>query len=179
MNMDEHTDFAAEYRGMSDEQLLEIAGEGELVDEAQQALQVEMQNRKLTPAMVQAYHSETQRYLLAQKAEDPNVRPSLFGMGFSLYGRAYLSEEDKSQGIQVRTKWFTLRGVPVIPIASYRYSCQHVTTGLIDWKEEKVIDQVPLNWRQAGITWLKTIGPLILIIAITIAAVAWQDRTHK
>jgi hypothetical protein len=179
MNMTEKTDFATEYRRMTDEQLLGIAGEGELVDEAKFALQVEMQNRKLTPEMVQSYRSETLRYQLAQKAEDPNVRRSLFGLGFNLCGRAYLSEEDGKRGIQVRTKWFTLRGLPIVPIASYRYSCQDVTTGLVQWKEEKLIDQVPLNWNQAMRTWVKSTGLLVLAIALTFLFLAWQDRAHR
>jgi hypothetical protein len=158
---------------------LQIAGEGGLVDEAKLALEVEMQNRKLTPEMIQNYCAETLRYELAQKAADPNVSRSLFGLGFCLYGRAYLSEDDRTQGIQVRTKWFTLRGLPIIPIASYRYSCQDVTTGLIQWKEEKVIEQVPLNWKQALQTWVKSTGLFVLAIAITILYVAWQDRSHR
>jgi murein L,D-transpeptidase YcbB/YkuD len=177
MNLTEHTDFASEYRGMTDEQLLEIAGEGELVDEAQQALQIEMKNRKLTPEMVQSYHAETQRYLLAQKAE---VKSELFNFSlFRLYGRTYISEEDKAQGIQVRTKWLTLRGLPIVPVASYRYSCQNVTTGQIKWNEEKVIDQVPLNWNQAIRTWLKSTGLFVLLISLTIICLVWQDRSHR
>jgi hypothetical protein len=170
MSMTEHTDFATEYRGMTDEQLLGIAGEGELVDEAQQALQIEMKNRKLTPEMVQSYHAETQRYLLAQKAE---IKSELFSFSlFRLYGRAYLSEEDKAQGIQVRTKWLTLRGLPIIPVASYRYSCKDLTTGQIQWREEKVIDQIPLNWNQAIRTWVKSTGLFVLVIALTIIYLA-------
>jgi hypothetical protein len=176
MNMNEHTDFATQYRGMTDEQLLEIAGEGSLVEEAHEALRVEMQNRKLTPEMVHNYHAETQRYQLAQKAE---VNRVLLGNSFfRLYGRAYLSEEDRAQGIQVRTKWFTMRGLPIIPIASYRYSCHNVTTGLVEWKEEKVIDKVPLNWRQAGLTWIKTTGLLVLTFVLVAIYAAWQDKAH-
>jgi hypothetical protein len=178
MNLTEHTDFAAEYRAKTDEQLLQIAGEGDLLDEARLALHSEMQTRKLTPEMVKDYRAETQRYELAQRAEDPNVSRSLLGMGFSLFGRAYLSEEDRAHGIQVRTKWFTLRGLPVIPIASYRYSCHDVTTGLIHWKEEKVIDRVGLNWRQVGLTWLKTTGLFVFAALLFIAFLAWRDRTQ-
>jgi hypothetical protein len=177
VNQNAHTDFAAQYRDMTDEQLLEIAGEGELVEEAQQALRVEMQNRKLTPEMVQSYHAEMQRYLLAQKAE---IKHGLFSFSWiRLYGRMYLSDEDKAQGIQVRTKWFTMRGLPIFPIASYRYSCHEVTTGQIRWKEEKVIDQVPLNWNQAIGTWVKSTGLLVLMIALTVIYLSVQDRAHR
>jgi hypothetical protein len=176
--MDEHTNFAVEYKGLTDEQLLQIAGEGGLVEEAAQAIQIEMRSRKLTPAMVENYRAETQRYELARKAEDPNRSQSMFGTGFTILGRAYLSDQDKAQGIQVRTKWFALRGLPLFPVASYRYSCQDVTTGLIQWKEEKVIDQVPLNWKQAGRTWLKTTGLIILSLALLIAFLEWRNSLH-
>jgi hypothetical protein len=175
MNMTEKTDFPAEYRGMTDEQLLEIAGEGGLVDEAKSALQVEMQNRKLTPEMVENYHSEMERYRLGQKER---TRQALTTGFFRLFGRSYLSEEDKAQGIQLRTKWLALRGLPIIPIASYRYSCHRVTTGFIEWKEEKVIDRVPLNWNQAIRTWVQSTGLVVLTIALSLIYLAWQYRAH-
>jgi hypothetical protein len=177
--MTTQADFATTYQHMSDEQLLQIGGEGRLVEEATLALQTEMRRRKLTPEMVKSFRSETLRYELAQKAEDPNVRRGLFGLGFRLYGRAYLSDEDKHHGIQVRTKWFTLRGLPIIPTASYRYSCHDVTTGLIEWKEERVIDQVPLNWKQAIRTWAKSTGLFLLAVALTFAFLVWHDRVHN
>jgi hypothetical protein len=176
MNMNEHTDFAAEYRGMTDEQLLEIAGEGELVDEALQALRIEMQNRKLTPEMVQSYHSEMQRYQAAQKARTQEALTTGF---FRKFGRAYLSEEDKQRSIQVRTEWFALRGLPIIPIASYRCSSQKVTTGFIQWKEDKVIDRVPLNWNQVIGTWVKSTGLFVLVISLAIIYLAWNVRSHR
>jgi len=142
---------------MSDEQLLQIAGEGGLVGEAKLALQAEMENRKLTTEMVQSYRSEMLRYGNAAKTRDEDLKPiigtRLLVGSFALLGRSYLSEDDKVRGIVVRTKWFEIRGFPIFPVASYRFSRKEVTTGLIKWNEEKLIDQIPLNWNQAIRTW--------------------------
>jgi hypothetical protein len=171
-------DFALEYRDMSDEQLLQIAGEGGFVDDAKLALQAEMAHRKLTTEMVKSYRSEQQKYEDAQKVGDPNVHATM-GTGFVVYGRDYLSEDDRTHGIQVRTKWLAIRGFPIFPVASYRYSCHQVATGLIKWKDEKLIGQVPLYWKQVIRTWLKTIGVFILGGIVVFLFLAWQDKSHK
>jgi hypothetical protein len=178
MSMTEHTDFATEYRGMTDEQLLEVAGEGELVDEAQQALQVEMQNRKLTRQMADTYHAGQMRFKNAGKIKDPN-NSTFAGIGFRTFGRACLSEGDRANGIEVRTKWFVLRDLPIFPVASYRYSRKEMTTGQISWTEEKLIDRVPLDWKQAIRTWSVGIGFIVLTITLVALFVAWQDRAHR
>jgi hypothetical protein len=45
--MSTHIDFATQYRNMTDDQLLQIASDGGLVDEATVALNSEMASRKL------------------------------------------------------------------------------------------------------------------------------------
>ena len=168
---------------MTDDQLLQIAGEGDLVDEANLALRTEMTHRKLTSEMIQSYRSEMLRYENAAKARDEDLKlitgTTLIIGRFALLGRSYLSEEDRARGIEVRTKWFEIRGFPIFPIASYRFSREEVTTGLIKWNEEKLIDQIPLNWNQAIRTWFKTIGLAILFMALVFLFLAWQERSHR
>jgi hypothetical protein len=176
-------DFAAEYREMTDEQLMEVAGEGGLVDEAQLALRAEMANRKLTTEMVRSYRSEMLRYWSADNARAESLKPitgNRLPLGkFMLFGRSYLSEDDKAHGIEVRTKWFTFRGFPIFPVASYRFSREQLTTGLIEWNEEKPINQIPLNWNQAIRTWFKTAGLFILGAGLVVIYLAWQEKSHK
>jgi hypothetical protein len=175
--MNSPTDFALQYRTLADEQLLQIAGEGGLVDEAKLALHTEMGKRKLTTEMVEKYRAEQQRYEDQRKKSNP-IRPTM-DIGTRLYGRDFLTDEDRSRGIQVRTKWFCLRGLPIVPLASYRYSCQNVTTGLIDWKEEKLIGQVPLYWKQVIRTWIKFLLFFVAGITLVILFLAWQERSPR
>jgi hypothetical protein len=174
------SDVALEYSKMRDEQLLQIAGEGGLVDEAKLALQVEMERRNLTAKMVDDYRSEQLRYESGRKWKDPNVRSFyIFRTGFRVFGRAYLSDEDNANGIAVRTKWFVAMGIPIFPVASYRYCQKEVTTGMIDWTEMKLIGRVSLNWRQASRTWLVGMGSIVLISGMFVALLWWADRSHR
>jgi hypothetical protein len=94
-------------------------------------------------------------------------------LGLQFFGRRYLNKADRKANIQIRTKWFTMSGIPLIPIASYRFKCasssgksSHAST------EQRVIDRVSLDWAQVFLTWSKTailfIGIGLLIVGISL-----------
>ncbi len=173
------TNFATEYEGMSDDELLRITAEGDLVEEAKIALQAEMSKRKLTKDAVTKYQVDEQR-LTEQNSKDKEAKTAnFFGYGFEFFGRAYLSEEDRSHGIQVRTKWFSISHTPIFPIASYRYECKERSIGKAHVEQEKLLNQVPLNWKQVITTYAKTIGIVILTIAAIVAWNALRNWLHR
>jgi len=173
------TNFATEYQSMSDDELLRIAAEGDLVEEAKMALQTEMSKRKLTKDAVTKFQTEQHRAEQARKEKEAKSRPNFLGYGFALYGRSYLSEEDRSHGIQVRTKWFVMRYTPIFPIASYRFECKERNIGDAHVEQEKLLNQVPLNWKQVITTYAKTIGMVILVLGLLIAWEAFRNGHHR
>jgi hypothetical protein len=174
-----YANFATEYQDLPDDDLLRIAAEGDLVEEAKIALQAEMSRRKLTKDAVTKYQVDEQRQAEQNRKETGAKTANFFGYGFEFFGRAYLSEEDRSHGIQVRTKWFSIRHTPIFPIASYRCQCKERNLGKAHVEQEKLLNQVPLNWKQVIATYAKTIGIVILTIVAIVAWNAFRKWLHR
>ncbi len=166
------SDFAVEYHRLTDDELLQISSEGGLVAEAKSALQAELSSRKLSSHSLDTYKEDqlrNQRVRLEQSNESGCFR---------LYGRKILSDGDTSQSTEIRTKWFALRSVPIFPIASYRYSRRQRTLGKASLTEEKLIEQVPLNWGQVLQTAAITYGLILLTLVLIVVIGEWQIKTH-
>jgi hypothetical protein len=166
------------YQTLTDHELLNLKSEGGFTEEAEQVLGNELARRKLASADLKRYVAETKRNNLREEVEERGGGYRELGLQF--FGRRYLNEADKEANIQIRTKWFTISGIPLIPIASYRFKC---TSNPGKWFEkntqQNVIERVPLNWIQVFITWGKTatlvIGGFLLVVGILEAkrALGW------
>jgi hypothetical protein len=150
------------YEALTDTALLNLAREGGFTEEAQQVLAKELRRRNLNDNDVKRYVTRGEQIKLHEEAEERGSRGR--GPGLLFFGRRFLNNSDKEANIQLRTKFFALGGIPLIPIASYRFKC----TG--HREQGRVIDRVPLNWAQVFITWGKTaillIGAGLLIVGI-------------
>jgi hypothetical protein len=165
-------DFAARYRNMTDDQLLQIASEGGLADGADLLLHSEMASRKLTPQSMSSYKTEL---LECEREQTENANKS--GL-FRLFGRRLVSQEGIAQRVEVRTKWFAPRGIPVFPVASYRYARKQKTMGKATVTHEALIGRVPLDWGQVLRTGAISYGLVILTFFLLVVAAEWQGRTH-
>ena len=157
---------------MTDDQLLQIASEGGLADEAAVALHSEMASRRLTPQAMSSYKADQVEY------EREQVERSNSSGLFRLFGRKVVSSEDTDHRVEVRTKWFAPRGVPIFPVASYRYSCRQKTIGKATSSHQGLIDRVPLDWGQVLRTGAITYGLIILSLTLLVVAAEWQNKTH-
>jgi hypothetical protein len=157
---------------MTDDQLLQIASEGGLTDEAAVALHGEMASRKLSSQAVSSYEAD-------QRAnERKQVEKSNQSGVFRLFGRRLISQHNTTHRVEIRTKWFALRGIPVFPVASYRYSCQQKTIGKATARHERLIDRVPLDWGQVLRTAAITYGLMILTLTLLGFIAEWQAKMH-
>ena len=164
--MSTHTDFAKTYEDMSDGQLLQTANEGGFVDEAKQALANELHRRNLRKSDL-SHHKESPRARLRQEATEREFPLSRYGgTGLFFFGRHYLTPADKEANIQLRTKWIALSYLPLIPLASYRFKCKQQGWKLFHWTDQVVLNQVPLNWDQVFLTWLKASPVYIAILTL-------------
>lgn len=107
------------YRTLTDDELLNLKREGGLTEEASRVLRNELTRRKIAPGELKRYVGETERMILREEVQEKGGGYRLPGLQF--FGKRYLNEADKKAEIQVRTKWFTLSGIPLVPIASYRF----------------------------------------------------------
>jgi hypothetical protein len=127
-------------------------------------------SRNLGPGDLKRYVAATQRNKLREEVTERGG--GYRSLGFQFFGGRYLNESDRGANILIRTKWFTISGIPLIPIASYRFKC---TSRPGKWSQsntgQKVIDRVSLDWAQVFITWIKTailfVGAGLLIVVIS------------
>ncbi len=157
---------------MTDDQLLHLASDGGLTDEAAIALRSEMATRRLTSQAMSSYKSdllESKRTQLEQANYSGICR---------LFGRKVISQSDTTHDIVIRTKWFAPRGLPLFPVGSYRYSRKRRTIGTATSIQEELIDRVPLNWGQVLRTGALSYGLVILTMALIVLWAEWQNKTH-
>jgi hypothetical protein len=158
------------YKTLTDHELLNLRAEGGFTEEAEQVLSKELVSRHLGSGDVKKYVAASERNSLRDEVVERGGGYRSLGLQF--FGKAFLNESDKAASIQVRTKWFTMSGIPLVPIASYRFKCaKNSGSSSPTDTQRSVINRVPLNWPQVFMTFAKTamlfIGAGLLIVAIS------------
>ena len=154
--------LAKHYETLTDAKLLSLKSEGGLSEEALPVLADELKRRNLKDADLR-HHAVPERIKLREEATEKGFR--FRGPGFLFFGRSYLNGTDKEANIQLRTKWFAMAGIPLVPIASYRFKCTGDTG-------QRAVGRVPLNWKQVRLTGMKT---AIVVLGLALLFV-WYRR---
>jgi hypothetical protein len=158
------------YQTLTDQQLLNLKREGGFTVEAEQVLGKELARRNLGPRDLKQYAAYIKRNKLREEVTERGGGYRELGLQF--FGGRYLSEADRIANIQVRTKWFTISGIPLTPIASYRFKC------ISGSGKSSVIDRVSLDWVGVSKTWTKMAITLVGAVLL-IAGIYWLlDRTR-
>ena len=143
------------YKALTDRELLNRARERGYTHESEQVLHAELARRKLAAREVKHFAAQIERNDLRDEVTERGggYRDS----GVQFFGRSYLNESDKNANIQVRTKSSTISGIPLIPIASYRFKGAGGSgERLRNQPRHEVIERVPLSWPQVCMTAIKT-----------------------
>lgn len=151
---------------------------GGFTADAEEVLARELTRRNLTPGDLKRYVAVTQRNQLRDEVTERGGRYR--SLGFQFFGGRYRNESDRRAAIQVRTKWFTISGIPLIPIASYRFKRGgHAGQWSRTRTRRGVIERVPLDWAQVFTTWLKTAAMLVGVL-VSIVVISWllNGRRH-
>ena len=162
-------EFAETYQHMSDGQLLQTAREDGLLPEAKQALHEEIRRRSLKPED-QPHSTEPHKTRLEKETEERWFPLSWPRWGYGMYGRSYLDEDDRKSKVQLKTKFFVCAGIPLIPIASYRFKCEE--------DNDKVLNRLPIVWPQVFRVWLTTLLWIAGTIAVVFAYEWFRDHKH-
>ncbi|MGD0939815.1 MAG: hypothetical protein ABR905_08880 [Terracidiphilus sp.] len=163
--------LAKYYETLTDSQLLNLRAEDGLTEQADLMLTEELKRRNLTTGDMKRNTAYNNRTNLLDKAQERGS--SSKGPGLLFFGNRCLNEADKTANIRLRTKWFALGGMPIVPLASYRFKCKGIP-GKWFWgdAEQRVINRVPLNWPQVFLTWAKT-TLLILLFFLFLVGFSW------
>ncbi|HEV2326609.1 MAG TPA: hypothetical protein VGS10_21900 [Terracidiphilus sp.] len=166
--------LAKYYETLTNAELLNLKREGGFTEEAECVLAQELRRRKLDASDLKRNEVQRERIRLREETTEKGTRG--WGPGLLFFGGRYPSEEDRKANIQVRTKWFALGGIPLVPVASYRF---HFGNDARGWSsgngKQRVIDRVPLDWTQVLLTWLKTAAFLALVVLLG-AGIIWYHN---
>jgi hypothetical protein len=155
--------IAKHYQTLTDGELLNLQAEGGFADEALPVLRDELARRKLTKAD------------LTQHIK--SVADIRRGPGLMFFGRRYLNADDKAANIQIQTKFFSLGGFPLIPLASYRLKCKGGEGKWFDWSTNRqVLNRVPLDWPQVIVVWTKAVLAVVGFLAL---AIGYERLMHR
>jgi hypothetical protein len=149
--------FAIEYQTLTDDEVLRIAADREnLVDEARQAIDMEMHRRSLTANDMGQYQAHIEKTeMLLQVGNLPFLIP--YGIGKKLFGKRARMIDPK--GILEEfdtTLWVVIFWVPLIPVTTYRIRRRVSKLSLLDpWRSYKfeALSRRRLDWRMVLTTW--------------------------
>jgi len=170
--------LAKYYETLNDAQLLNLRAEDGFTEQAEQVLVEELKRRDLKASDVKRNTAYKNHINLRDEAKEKGVSDR--GPALLFFGNRYLNEADKTANIRLRTKWFALGGIPIVPLASYRFKCKG-TPGKWFWgdTEQRVIDRVPLNWPQVSLTWAKTALCILLILLLAVGFAWYQEHRSR
>ena len=149
--------FAIEYQALADDEILRIAADREnLVDEARQAIDMEMHRRNLTPSDIEQYQTHIEK---AEMQEQVGNLPFLipYGIGKKLFGKRARMVDLKGIWEEFDTTlWVVIFWVPLIPVTTYRIRCRVSKLSLLGpWGLSKfeALSRRRLDWRMVLTTW--------------------------
>jgi len=170
--------LAKYYKTLTDAQLLNLRAEDGFTEQAEQVLAEELRRRNLKDGDVKRNAAHKNRINLRDEAQEKGARGR--GPALLFYGNRFLNEADKRANIRLRTKWFALGGLPIVPLASYRFKCKGTPSKWF-WgdTEQRVIEGVPLNWPQVFLTWAKTALVILLVILLAVGFAWYQEHRSR
>jgi len=151
------TDFLAEYRTRTDDELLRIAAQSEsLIPDAQRALATILKDRRLdSPATLMQFQEEERQRSYRETTSLTDL--VLFvppGMGRRMYGKKNRVGNEYDTTLFIVFLWF-----PLIPLGTYRIR-------EASQRSFCVLDRKLMDWKQVFLTWVKA---AVIVIAISVA----------
>lgn len=113
--------FAIEYQALTDDEILLIAADREnLVDEARQAIDMEMHRRTLTSNDIGQYQAHIEKAKMQEQVGNlPFLVP--YGIGKILFGKRVRTVDPKGIWEEFDTTlWVVIFWIPLIPVSTYR-----------------------------------------------------------
>src|SRR5213079_2942471 len=99
------------------------------------------------------------------------TRPSFAssrGFGFKFLGKMNYHRDPSDRFEEYdSTQWFTTFWLPIFPVATFKVRRDRSRWLGIPWKSgPQALERYPRNWNQILLTWIKTIG-LLLVLRLT------------
>ena len=153
-------DFSARYREMTVEQLMQVAHEGELQPVAAEALATEMAVRHITELQRKEYAQHVAHQRLQLQYQEKSLSATR-GVKIAFRGPRFLSVEDRSHGIEGRTRWLSILWIPLIPLGSFRVRANPPRVV----PRYEVLSKIELDWAEVLRVWSIEASVVLLLIA--------------
>ena len=159
--------FAIQYAAYTDEELIRLASEGGLVQEAELALEIEIKRRKISSNVVRKEKLERKRAEL-QRNVGSNPYSVSRGTGLIFRGNKYLTNKEQ-QRVMVKTRWLVIFWMSILPLGSYRIMEDDTDRGFTVLKKER------LQWDQVFTGWMQT-GSVVTLLACIWLWLRWWAK---
>ena len=160
--------FAIEYQALTDDEILLIAADREnLVDEARQAIDMEMHRRNLSSNDIGPYQAHIEK---AEMQEQIGNLPFLvpYGIGKILFGKRARIVDPKAIWEEFDTTlWVVIFWMPLIPVCTYRIRRRVSKLSLLGpWRMNtfEALNRRGLDWRMVLTTWALFIATIFVLI---------------
>jgi hypothetical protein len=163
--------FATQYQALSDESIIQLASEGGLRPDADEALRVEMRRRSLGSKDVRALRVKQKK--TRRQTMVGNNPYDYRGNGLQLRGDKFLNETDRNRGITTATRWIVFSYMPIIPIGSYR-----IKRSVNGKNNPEIVGKVNLQWDQVFRGW-KTTALILLAFVCALLMFLWWGIFHN
>ena len=147
--------FVALYEKYSDAELIRLAAEGGLREEAEAALTEELRRRKITSNEIREERAVRKRAEL-QRNVGSNPYGTYHGTGLTFRGTKYLNGQGGGN-VVVKTRWLVIMWMSILPLGSYRIRENDTSRGFT------VIRRQRLQWDQVITGWMQTGSVVILL----------------
>jgi hypothetical protein len=155
-----------DYRHLTDDELLHLAEQrNQLTDDAQLALNAELNSRKLSSADIDTYRTGREE---AEKADElRRARTTYYNRGWAkkFLGKANRRRDESGTFEEYEsTLWFVVWLFPVFPIGTFTVRRDIKRRLGLEWKGPEVaLERQPRNWEQILLTWVETVAVLLLV----------------
>lgn len=162
--------FAIEYQALSDDEILLIAADREnLVDEARQAIDMEMHRRNLTSSDISQYQGHIEKAGIHQQVGNlPFLVP--YGLGKILFGkRARMIDPQGMWEEFDTTLWVVIFWMPLIPVSTYRIRRRVSKFSLLGpWRMNtfEALSRRGVDWPMVLTTWALFIVTIFALIKV-------------
>ena len=158
-------DLRTTYKQLTDDELMRLASEkGELVEEAQIALENEMRNRGLNCRDLAAFHSEIERAEAERAIRDIGALHP-YGIGKRFFGCADRAINNVSGAEEYNTTlWAVILWFPLFPLASMRIRRTREREWQLFRREAfEIVEPTSRNWAQIFQTWAVALGIALVL----------------
>src|SRR5271165_2673902 len=154
------TTLTTDYGRKTDDELLALAADVDaLTQEVRSTLLDELKHRSLDPpSRLEQFRAEQRKHELIDEVDRAH-RPTIYGIGCRIFGRANVETLGTNQEYDA-TIFVVVFYVPLIPLGTYRFVRTQGGSRI------EALHKTDLNWSQVAVVWAKSLAVILAILVL-------------